>query len=183
MRQKRCKNPDCGEAFQPARSFQSWCCPDCAIAIVQHKERQKRRAETRDMRAKLNQNDRRWWIKKATTVCNTYIRMRDAKLPCVSCGRHHGGQYHAGHYRPAGNNSFLRFSEINIHKQCAPCNNHKSGNLVDYRINLIKRIGQQSVDWLDGPHPTKKWTIDELREVVDYYKRKIKDLKHPHSIV
>lgn len=182
MKPKRCKAPDCHEWFQPTKSFQSWCCADCALAILRHKERQKQRAETRDMRAKLNQNDRKWWIKQAVKHCNLYIRMRDKDLPCISCGNHKG-RYDAGHYRPAGNNSFLRFDERNIHKQCHyDCNIMQSGNLINYRIGLVKKIGAPAVEYLEGPHPTKKWTIDELRAVVDEYKRKIKDLKHAGGI-
>ena len=35
--------------------------------------------------------------------------------------------------------------ERNIHKQCVVCNQHKSGNLVPYRVELINRIGQEAV--------------------------------------
>jgi hypothetical protein len=159
------------------------CSPGCAHPYVRHRDALKFKAETRKRRRELNQSDRRWWIKQAQTVFNAYIRERDKGKPCISCGRFHQGKYDAGHYRPAGNNSALRFHEENTFAQCVPCNQHKSGNLVEYRINLIKRIGPERVEWLENHQQTKRWTIDELREVVEYYRAKIRDLKHDHGIV
>jgi hypothetical protein len=49
----------------------------------------------------------------------------------------------------------------------------KSGNLSNYRKRLIKRIGIETVEWLDANHEVKRWTIEELKEVVRYYKSKI----------
>ncbi len=185
MRQKRCRNPECLKPFHPEKPMQVVCSPGCAHPYVRHREAQKFKAETRKRRREMNQNDRKWWIKQAKTICHKFIRMRDAHLACISCGTKRTAQWDAGHYRPAGNNSALRFHELNIHKQCCQCNDghKKSGNLTEYRIGLIKKIGQPAVDWLEGPQPLKKWTIEELREVVEYYKRKIKDLKNASGIV
>ena len=36
---------------------------------------------------------------------------------------------------------------------------------MDYRINLVKRIGQEAVDWLEGPHEPCKYTIQDLIEI------------------
>jgi len=105
------------------------------------------------------------------------ISEREINLPCVSCGRHHSGQYHAGHYRPSGVNSSLRYDDRNIHKQCAPCNNHKSGNLGEYRKTLIVRLGADVVEWLDDNHEIKKWSIEELKAIELDYKAKLKELK------
>lgn len=115
--------------------------------------------------------------KEVERVFNEFIRLRDADLPCISCGRHHQGQWHAGHYLSVGAHPELRFSERNVHKQCAPCNNYLSGNIVKYRIGLVNRIGLEAVEWLEGPHPRAKWTEDELRAIRDEYKEKVKELK------
>jgi len=121
-------------------------------------------------------NDKRTWEKRAYTICHRYIRMRDASQLCVSCGCDNPYEWHAGHYKPSGVNSALRYDERNIHKQCAPCNNKKSGNLSAYRLELIKRIGVAEVESLDNNHEVKRWTVDELKEVVAYYKAKIAEL-------
>ena len=114
--------------------------------------------------------------KEAQTEFNKYIRLRDDRLPCISCGRHHTGQYHAGHYRTVGSHPELRFNELNCHKQCSVCNNHKSGNIVEYRINLLQRIGSDKLDWLEGPHEPKKYTIEELKAIKAKYKDKSREL-------
>jgi hypothetical protein len=115
--------------------------------------------------------------RETQVVFNEWIRLRDAALPCVSCGRHHEGQYHAGHYRTVGANPELRFEPLNVWKQCAPCNNHKSGDIVNYRIELVKRIGADKVDWLEGPHEPKRYTIEELKTIKAEYRAKTREFK------
>lgn len=136
--------------------------------------------EEKAIRRKLKQDKealrpRSWYIKELQKHFNKFIRLRDYELPCISCGRHHQGQYHAGHYRTVGSSPELRFDELNCHKQCAPCNNHMSGNIVNYRPNLITKIGQQKVDWIEGPHEAAKQSIDELKALISHYKEKIKE--------
>ena len=95
----------------------------------------------------------------------------------MSCGRFHEGQWHAGHYRTVGANPELRFEPLNVHRQCAPCNNHKSGDIVNYRIELVRRIGWERVEWLEGPHQPQRYTIEGLKELKAGYRAKIKELK------
>jgi len=121
--------------------------------------------------------DRSVALRAARKEFNAYIRLRDKDEPCISCGRHHQGQYHAGHYKTKGAHPELEFNELNIAKQCAPCNNHLSGNIVNYRIRLIDKIGLDKVEWLEGAHEPKKYTVDELWAIRDEYKEKLKELK------
>jgi hypothetical protein len=116
---------------------------------------------------------------RAQAIFNKYIRLRDAKEPCISCGYAGANrQWHAGHYRPQGRNGALRFSELNCHKQCSICNNHFSGNLVKYRESLTKKIGVEMVSELETNNQTKKWSIEELQEIIAKYKAKIKKLNN-----
>ena len=117
------------------------------------------------------------WSREAQTAFNAWIRARDEGLPCISCGRHHQGQWHAGHYLSTGARPELRYTESNVHRQCAPCNTHLSGNAVLYRIGLIHRIGSETVEWLEGPHELPKWTADDYRAIRDNYRAKLKELK------
>lgn len=119
--------------------------------------------------------------KKAQAAFNAYIRARDKDLPCISCGRHHQGQYHAGHYMSTGAHPELRFDPLNVHKQCAPCNNHLSGNLVNYRINLIAKIGIEQVQWLEGPHDPRKYTMDDLRAIAKDYRAATREIMRQYS--
>jgi len=43
---------------------------------------------------------------------------------------------------------------------------------------LIEKIGLERVEWLEGPHEPKKYTIDELKGIRDLYRRKLKELKN-----
>jgi len=137
-KQKKCK--ECGGLFLPHSSFQKCCGVDCAIAYA---SKQTKKAVTKEKRTAIkafNDSDKNILKRKAIHVFNSYIRARDSMLPCVSCGyAGENRQFHAGHYRPAGNVAVLRFDERNVHKQCSICNNHLSGNLVKYRKELINR--------------------------------------------
>ena len=170
---KRCKV--CGLIFQPRESTQVVCSWQCAAAFTAKEKEKRDRQEYRQKKQELK--SRRDWLNEAQTAFNAYIRERDKDLPCVSCGRHHKGQYHAGHYRSVAAASQLRYNEDNVHKQCQPCNTHKSGNAIEYRINLVKRIGIERVEKLESDNGPKKWTIDELKELKQKYKDKLKELK------
>lgn len=176
---RKCKH--CRTKFVPDRPFIVWCSPECGAELAKAKiarqnalRAKKARKEYRD--AKEKQKKRSDWLREAQQAFNAYIRERDKELPCISCGRHHQGQYHAGHYRTVGGNPELRFSELNVWKQCAPCNDHLHGNIVNYRIELERRIGRANLEWLEGPHEPKKYTIEELKEIKATYKAKLKDL-------
>jgi hypothetical protein len=114
----------------------------------------------------------------AQTAFNAFIRERDSKLSCISCERYHSGQYHAGHFKTTAARSDIKFNEDNCHKQCAPCNNHLSGNIEHYRPNLIKKIGLDRVEALDVQRIVK-WTCEMYKEIEATYKRKLAEMtKH-----
>ncbi|MCW2272397.1 hypothetical protein CQ065_06855 [Pseudomonas sp. MYb187] len=181
VKQKTCKA--CGGKFRPSfNSTQVVCSVKCAQAhapVNQQKARkaidQRERREIKVRKEKLK--SRADHLKEAQVVVNQYVRLRDADLPCVSCGRFHDGQWHAGHFRSAGGHPELRFEPLNIWRQCAPCNTHKSGDLVNYRAELVRRIGAEKVEWLEGPHEAKRYTIDDLKAIKAEYRAKIKQLK------
>lgn len=179
---KKCKNPSCGISFTPQRLGQAVCSPRCGLAVKDvnqgraHKAlAQVERQEIKVRKEKLK--SRADHLREAQAVFNEWVRLRDADLPCVSCGRHHDGQYHAGHYRTVGANPEIRFEPLNVWKQCAPCNTHLSGNLVNYRLSLLLRIGAEKLEWLEGPHPARKHTIEEIKAIKADYREKINELK------
>lgn len=118
-----------------------------------------------------------YWMKRAQSAFNAWVRARDAGQPCISCGRHHQGQNHAGHYRPSGSNPELRFEPDNCHLQCAPCNSHLSGNLTAYRPALIAKIGLDRVEFLEGPHEPKRYRREDYQAIEAEYKAKLKKLQ------
>ena len=171
-RQKECKQ--CGTSFTPARPMQNVCSPICATRLV--KAAKKEEAERTKAR-KAAIKSRAAWAREAQAAFNAWVRARDAGMPCISCQRHHTGQYHAGHYLSRGARPELAYEPDNCHKQCAPCNTHLSGNVALYRVNLIKLIGLDRVEWLEGPHPAKHYSIEDLKDIKETYKRKLKELQ------
>lgn len=143
-----------------------------------YKDRDKgRKIKHKQQKKELKDNDKTYRTKCAQASFNAFIRFRDHDHNCISCNRKHDGQYHAGHYRSVGAHPEIRFEELNCHKQCAPCNDHLSGNITDYRINLVKKIGIDKVEWIEGHHEMKKYTCAELKEIEIFYKNELKMLQ------
>ena len=108
---------------------------------------------------------------------NQFIRARDGEK-CISCGTIAKRQYHAGHYLTRGARPELAFNEDNCHAQCSICNNHLSGNLAQYRINLINKMGIERVETLENTRQVRKYTIDDYKEIIETYKEKLKTLSN-----
>jgi len=138
------------------------------------KAKQERKETKKAKEALLTHRD---YLKLFQTVFNTYIRERDKDLPCISCGKNNEKQFHAGHYRSVGSCPELRFEELNVWRQCATCNTYLHGNLIEYRKELINRIGVEKVEWLEGYQPSNKMLISEIKEKIKEYKTKINALK------
>lgn len=152
----------CSKPFVPRSSFHAVCSPKCASKKVK-RDRADERAQIKTQRERLKPRGQR--IRETQAAVNHLVRVRDAHLPCISCGRMHEGQWHAGHYRSTGAAPNLRFDLRNIHKQCAPCNTHLSGNLIEYRKGLIERMGQEVVEALESDNTTRHYTNDELDQI------------------
>ncbi|QXG49201.1 recombination protein NinG [Pseudomonas viridiflava] len=181
-RAKKCRVPECGASFVPQKLGQAVCSPACAIIDAPRNQAKARKALAQVERSEIKVRkeklkSRSDHMKDTQTAFNAWIRERDAALPCVSCGRDHQGQWHAGHFRSAGGHPELRFEPLNVWKQCAPCNTHKSGDLVNYRAELVRRIGITNVEWLEGPHEPQKYTIEELKTLTAKYRALTRELK------
>lgn len=92
---------------------------------------------------------------KAGTKFRKWIRKRDQGKACICCGSWNTSD--AGHFYSAGKNPELEFNEHNVNLCCRKCNYFESGNLLEYRKHLIRKIGEEAVIKLD--------------EIVDYWKR------------
>lgn len=182
---RRTRCPICRVMFVRARDSQAVCGEiECAIA---HAQSEKGQAAARKSLAQVERREikvrkeklksRADHMKDTQMAFNAWVRARDAHLPCVSCGRNHQGKYDAGHYRTVGSNPALRFEPLNCHRQCSPCNTRLSGNIVNYRIELVKRIGAELVEWLEGPHDPKKYTVEQLKAMTAEYRAKTRELK------
>ena len=185
LKQHKCK--ECSEYYTKFRSTQQVCSVKCAMAMGKRKAEEKRKklekadrleASRRMRERKEKLKSRPDWLKDLQRVFNEFIRLRDADLPCISCGRYHQGQWHAGHYRSVGACPELRFNEDNVHKQCSACNNHLSGNILEYRLGLIEKIGLERVEFLERKdHPPLKLSVEEIKELIKVYRAKVRELK------
>ena len=114
-------------------------------------------------------------VKATQIVFNKYIRLRDKDELCISC-KQKPKKSNAGHYYNANNHWNVRFDENNVHLQCEHCNTFLSGNLINYRENLLKKIGAEEFNVLEGKSKvTRKFTKEELKEIIETYKKKIKE--------
>jgi len=180
----RCKN--CKELFEVKRFNSKYCDKlDCKTAeALQNLE-------------KLKQKEQKDWTKRKKEIVkgmetvqqlmrivqvtfNTYIRLRDKGKTCISCDTiigKEGIKYDAGHLWSSGGHKSVTFNEDNVHGQCVYCNQHCHGNLLEYYKRLIERIGIERVEQLDElAHDIRKYSREELRELNEYYKQKIKQL-------
>jgi len=181
----KCRN--CKEKFEQYEFNNKFCKKiDCqtakALFLLDKKRKQQKKdwnKEKRERKEKLK--TREDYFQEALKEFNSFIRARDKDKPCISCDKP-AGKYKltSGHYYPQGTYRNIALDERNAHGQCwYNCNRNKSGNLLEYRPRLIKRIGLKAVEQLDIDAQKKvaKYTIPELIELKKYYKQKIKELR------
>lgn len=159
------------------------CALSLAISDRAKVEKRELAKEKRETRAKLiEKKGRGYWIAAAQKEFNIFIRLRDqlAGHPCISSGRPlnwTGNAVDAGHYRSRGSAPHLRFDERNCHAQSKQENRYASGNVVDYRLGLIARIGLEAVEALECDQEPRKWSIDDLKQIKATYAAKVRALK------
>ncbi|WP_069676990.1 recombination protein NinG [Formosa sp. Hel1_33_131] len=125
-------------------------------------------------------------LKIATTHFNKYIRYRDTDANgfgrCISSGQPlqvPSSNAHAGHFYSGGKFPQLKFNEDNVHLQGKSDNYFNGGNQLQYRKNLIKKIGLKRVEELDmladiSKRSSFKWDRFSLIEIIETYKEKFK---------
>jgi hypothetical protein len=189
-----CRNKECTQGnfgkrkrFDQVRGEQV-CSVECSIAVINSKtyvrkyEKQIRIENAKNKKAILDSiKSHSKWLNDLQKVFNTYIRLRDADQPCISCNRPLKGKYDAGHFFSVGAYPNLRFNEDNVHGQCVHCNQHKHGAISEYAINLPERIGMYRFESLKIKRTQPlKLSIPDIKEMIDYYKLKVKRLKSPY---
>lgn len=184
---KKCQNPACCESFVPFRTGQNVCSPRCALAMKEVNQEKARKALSQLDRAEIKVRkealkSRGDYMRDAQKAFNEFIRVRDqlAGHACISSGRPldwAGNAVDAGHYRSVGAAPHLRFDERNCHAQSKQDNRYLSGNAIDYRIGLIKRIGLLAVEELEADQSVRKYTIEDLKAITAEYRAKTRELR------
>lgn len=193
----------CQEPYKPRyTSLQKTCNdPKCILAWGRKQQEKaveaRRKAERKALRVRKEAiKTKPQLIKTAQEgAFNPYIRARDSGMPCPTCGRSEaevngsdgwrpGGAWDCGHIIAVGAEPGLRFHEFNAMRQCKNCNggsgqytrkNHTISAV--YKEAAIGRFGARMVEWLEGPHETQNWTHEDLRDIKQYYRDKIKLLE------
>jgi hypothetical protein len=181
----------CEKTFTPVKYLQKVCGPRCAIDYNRAaKTRQAEKERTTKLKIRKKElKPRGYFVSKAQTAFNAFIRERDEGNPCPSCGTYHppmvfGGQWDCGHFMGVGACPELRFEEKNAYRQCKACNGGagrfaaKNATVHDrYRETLIEWYGVGLVEWLEGPHEPKHYSKEELEGIAAKYRRKTRELK------
>lgn len=110
---------------------------------------------------------------EAQKVFNAWILLRDKEEPCIYCGFKSWGKgpfkAEAAHFIAVSVAESLRYHSDNCHKAHRGCNQENDSAL--YRANLVKRIGEAPVKYLeDHRHDLAKFTRDQIEEVYAKYK-------------
>ena len=168
----RCRN--CKEKFEPVRFNQKYCLKDECIRVFVEEAKSKAWKKTKK-NMQENLETIQDLVKATQIVFNKYIRLRDKDELCISC-KQKPKKSNAGHFYNANNHWNVRFDERNVHLQCEHCNTFLSGNLINYRENLLKKIGEGKFQLLEAEaNKTRKFTKEELKEIIETYKKKIKE--------
>lgn len=185
---KKCKH--CKARFEAENPYQVCCSKECLSALkTAHYSKQKEKAllKLSEKRAESAPRSKPKPIRKQSNTLkakllreliatfNLYVRIRDRDLPCISCGTM-SANWHAGHYRTAKANPELRFNEDNVHKQCEHCNIALNGNIAQYRVGLLSRIGEERLERIEGFNPPNHLREFEIRQLIDHYKEKTKEI-------
>ena len=176
----RCKN--CSDKFEPIRFNMKYCLKDeCVRVFVEETKNKAWKQKKQKMQQELETIQD--YVKMTQIIFNKFIRLRDKGQVCISCQKPINGVSHASHYLSAGGHSNVRFNEDNVWVSCYKCNVMLSGNQVEYRKALIKKIGIERVEWLENNgSKEKKWTKDELKELITEYKQKVKQLENDNQL-
>jgi len=177
---RKCKN--CKAEFVPRLPLQSVCDYKCATEIAIKKRtiegKKALHQQKRELKAAKDKIKPLGFFKaKAQAALNKWIvHVRDKGLGCVSCGKMNVTMQ-GGHYLARSIRGELALTPENIHAQCIHCNLFNKNAHHAYRVELIKRIGLERVEWLESPHEPAKWSKQDLLDIEAEYKLKLKGLK------
>jgi len=181
---RECINEECRALFSPQRLGQKVCSPACGLATKDVNADKARKALADVGRKELQAAKERikskaQYMREAQVVINRYVRLRDAHLGCISCGKPASwpGQWHCSHFRSVGAAPHLRFNLWNMNRSCSICNNHLSGNIGAYKPALIEKIGQAKVEWLESHHARAGHDIEYLKRLKRIFSKKCRRIE------
>jgi len=170
----KCRN--CKDKFEPRQFNRKYCTKDeCNNLYFEFLKAQALKKWSKEKKVKKeNLQTVQELMKVAQVVFNKWIRQRDSGQLCISCQKP-PKKANAGHYFSSGGHKNVTFNEDNVHLQCEYCNTFLHGNLLNYQVEIQKKIGADRLILLhEEAHKTRKFTRDELHEIIKKYKNKLK---------
>jgi hypothetical protein len=115
-------------------------------------------------------------VKNLDTVFSKYIRLKDAideVAECVTCGKKdHWKKLQNGHFMSRRHYS-TRWEENNVGVQCYGCNITNQGQQFLFAKYLGLEVAEQMVI---KSKQTVKLSDDDLKDMIDYYKKELDKL-------
>lgn len=167
---------ECKSEFEPSKTTQKVCSIKCSISYAKNQSEKKAAKEwtktKREWKEKNKSKSQK--IQDVRKPFQMWIRMRDKDQPCISCGTYNSDIWDGGHYSKAEVYTGMIFNENNCHKQCRKCNKYLDGNESNYRIGLVKRIGEDAVIEIENIRDSLRvyeWSDEELKKIKDKYQK------------
>ena len=191
----KCAGPGCRARFFKLRATQEVCGEACAQALVESRnakaariaEKQRKAAEKL---ARETDTAKREAMKgvpelkaEAQAAVNAFVRWRDQGKFCFVCQAvvlrlgGVGGGFDAGHIRARSQADHLRFDPRNVHGQCKHCNAPGSTKDHEMRAAAERLLGKEEAEALYADNRVHKWQRDELRQIRDTHRAKVRELK------
>lgn len=178
----------CGRNFIRLNSMQK-ICVKCAIAAPKLKRKAEAKAEKENFkRRKEAVKPRAKWVAEAQAAVNRYARLRDirAGYGCITCGAQfgskYGGAFDAGHMHSRGSNPHLRFHLHNIALQCVKDNRYLGGLALEFRNQMVARLGIERIEAMEATHgPAKKHSVEYLKRLKQVFTKKANRMEKRHE--
>ena len=187
----KCKQ--CKSKFIPKYFNQKYCLinDECIKAHVESAKKIQIKVKKKENQVKkLELKPKSYWLAILQKEINQIVRLIDKDCPCISSGRAYRTDDQAGHFYSVGSTPAFRFNLLNLWSQSIKDNMHNSGNLLNYREQLVKFDIIDLIEDEKRKYPTLKLSIEEIKEAISKSKivKKVmielnSDVFNPRSVV
>lgn len=140
---------------------------ECIKAHVESAKKVQRAVKRKENQVKkLELKPKSYWLAILQKEINQIVRLIDKDCPCISSGRAYRTDDQAGHFYSVGSTPALRFNLLNLWSQSIKDNMHNSGNLLNYREQLVKFDIIDLIEDEKRKYPTLKLSIEEIKEAI-----------------
>ena len=146
------------------------------------KKNNKTKGSTKTKKKKKKLLSRQGCIRQLDKYFSLFIRHRDSDengmISCVSCGKKvYWKESHNCHFIKRAKR-WYRWDENNCHAGCCACNKYNQEfHMRHYTIFMIDKLWEEKVRSMnDDDYKKQKIGTPEIREKLEYYKNKCKEL-------